>query len=46
MMFLFDHDDVIIHPSMMMMGYDATDGKNGLCSKMEVKLLISVLIGK
>ena len=39
MMFLFYHDDVIIHPSMMMMGNDASEGKNGLFSKMEVKLL-------
>ena len=46
MIFLFDHNDVIMHPIVMMMGYDARDGKNGLCSKMEVKLLISILIGK
>ena len=32
MMFLFGHDDIIIYPSRMMMGYDGRDGKNGLCS--------------
>ena len=31
-MFLFGHDDVIIYPSRMMMGYDGREGKNGLCS--------------